>query len=257
MRTLAYILLSWSNIVFCPNLYGQNDESSNSAQGIVMDVQTKQRISRVFVYNPENDAGTYNNTRGEFTIDAKPGDVLIAAVEGYYPDTISVTAQHTLIFQLQRSAIRIQEVSIVVRRSPEELLQETQKEYSTAYSKGARGNLLSVGPSGAGLNIDALYRLISREGKNARRLQEIIERDYRESVIDYRFTPELVSQTTGLTGDTLKDFMDQYRPGYFFVLGSSDYNLIFYIRSSFAQYQRNPAAKRLPPLQPARDEDSP
>lgn len=239
------------------NLYAQNDALGESVQGIVMDGQTKQRISRVFVYNPKNDAGNYNNTRGEFTIEAQPGDVLIAAAEGYYPDTISVTPQKTLIFQLQRSAIRIQEVSIVVRRSPEEQLKETQREYSTAYSKGSGGNLLSVGPTGAGLNIDALYKMISREGKNARRLQEIIERDYRESVIDYRFTPELVSQTTGLTGDTLKDFMVQYRPSYFFVLGSSEYNLIFYIRSSFAQYQRHPATRRLPPLPPVENKDSP
>lgn len=213
-----------------------------------MDGQTKQRIARVFVYNPENDAGGYNNTRGEFSIEAKDGDVLIAAVEGYYPDTISVSGSKTHIFQLQRSARRIQEVSIVVRRSPEEQLAENQREYSTAYTRGDRGQLLSVGQTGAGLNIDALYRLISREGKNARRLQEIIERDYRESVIDYRFTPELVSQTTGLKGEELQDFMRQYRPSYFFVLGTNEYNLVFYIRSSFAQYQRNPAARRLPPL---------
>lgn len=257
MKVIAHILLYWFSIAAFQNLYAQNDAEPRSVQGIVMDVQTKQRISRVFIYNPENDAGSYNNTKGEFTLEAKPGDVLIAAAEGYYPDTISVTPQKTIIFQLQRSAIRIQEVSVVVRRSPEEQLKEAQREYSTAYSKGSRGNLLSVGPSGAGLNIDALYKMISREGKNARRLQEIIERDYRESVIDYRFTPELVSQTTGLTGDSLRDFMNQYRPGYFFILGSSEYNLVFYIRSSFAQYQRNPAARRLPPLAPAQNKDSP
>lgn len=229
-------------------LFGIGTYAQESAQGIVIDQQTKQRVSRVFVYNPENDAGEYNNTKGEFTIAAKPGDILIAAAEGYFADTLTVAENRTHIFQLKRSAIRIQEVPIVVRRSPEELLQERQKEYSTAYSKGSGGPLLSVGPTGAGLNIDALYKLISREGKNARRLQEIIERDYRESVIDYRFTPELVSRTTGLSGEKLKDFMLQYRPNYFFVLGSNDYNLIFYIRTSFAQYQRNPAARRLPSL---------
>lgn len=235
----------------------QEQNHPDSVQGIVMDGQTKQRISRVFIYNPENDAGGYNNTRGEFTIEAAPGDVLIAAVEGYYPDTLSVTPGKTLLIQLQRSAIRIQEVSIVVRRSPEEQLQQAQREYGIAYTRGSGGHLLSVGPTGAGLNIDALYKMISRDGKNARRLQEIIERDYRESVIDYRFTPELVSQTTGLKGDTLRDFMFQYRPNYFFVLGSSDYNLVFYIRTSFAQYQQNPSARRLPPLQPMRDGDTP
>jgi hypothetical protein len=225
------------------NLYAQKH-----AQGIVLDLETKQRIARVYIYNANNDAGDYNNTKGEFSIVGKPGDVLIAAVEGYFPDTLTVVENRTHIFQLKRSSIRIQEVSIVVRRSPEELLKERQREYSTAYSKGERGPLLTSGTNGSGLSIDALYRLISREGKNARRLQEIIERDYRESVIDYRFTPELVSRTTGLTGEKLADFMFQYRPNYYFVLGSNDYNLVFYIRTSYAKYLQNPHANRLPTL---------
>lgn len=234
-------------------LVGGNIRAQETAQGLVIDRDTKQRVSRVFVYNPQNDAGEYNNTKGEFTIAAKPGDVLIAAVEGYFADTLKVLENKTHIFQLKRSSIRIQEVPIIVRRSPEELLKERQREYSTAYSKGSGGSLLSVGPTGAGLNIDALYKMISREGKNARRLQEIIERDYRESVIDYRFTPELVSRTTGLKGEKLQDFMLQYRPSYFYVLGTNDYNLVFYIRTSFAQYQRNPEARRLPALTSGND----
>src|SRR5690606_39343391 len=91
---------------------------------------------------------------------------------------------------------------------------------STAYARGSPGSILSVAPTGAGVSIDALYKLISREGRNARRLQEIIEEDYRESVIDYRFTPELVSRATGLTGEALRDFMRQYRPSYLFVLSA-------------------------------------
>lgn len=218
------------------------------AQGIVIDKDTKQRIARVFVYNAENDEGEFNNTKGEFSISAKPGDVLIAAVEGYYPDTLIVMPYKTHIFQLRKTAIRIQEVPIIVRRSPEELLKEKQREYSTAYSKGDRGSLLTSGANGSGLSIDALYRLISREGRNARRLQEIIERDYRESVIDYKFTPELVSRTTGLKGEELADFMQQYRPNYYFVLSANDYNMVFYIRTSYARYLQNPAAHRLPKL---------
>lgn len=243
MTTRLRILLLVSSLLTALHVQGQR-----IVQGVVMNAQTKQRVSKVYIYNPRNDAGGFNNTRGEFTIEAEEGDVLIAAVEGYHPDTISVTSASTAIFQLHRSAIRIQEVPVVVRRSPEELLKRNQTEYGSAYSKGTPGPYLTTGPSGAGLSIDALYTLISREGRNARRLQEILERDYRESVIDYRFTPELVSRSTGLTGEKLRDFMQQYRPTYFFVLGASEYNLVFYIRSSYAKYLQNPDAFKLPPL---------
>jgi len=217
-------------------------------EGIVFDTHTKQRISQVYIYNTGNDDGGYNNTRGEFTITASPGDILIAAAKGYYPDTLVVSDKKVVLFNMTRSTIWLDEVSVVARRSPEERLEENKREYGSAYSKGSAGSIFSTGPTGAGLSIDALYKLISREGKNSRRLQEIIERDYRESVIDYRFTPELVSSVTGLQGEDLADFMRQYRPSYYFILSTNDYNLAFYIRSSLARYRQNPAARRLPPL---------
>ncbi len=222
--------------------------AQETIQGLVFDKNTKQRVSRVFIYNPSNDAGGYNNTKGEFEIRAKAGDVLIAAANGYYADTLRIADESVVVFQLERSTILIDEVSVIARRSPEERLAENQREYSTAYSRGTPGPIFSVAPTGAGVSIDALYKLISREGRNARRLQEIIEQDYRESVIDYRFTPELVSRATGLTGDALRDFMRQYRPSYFFVLNANDYNLVYYIRSSYAQYRERPSLRRLPPL---------
>ena len=222
--------------------------AQTTIEGIVFDTHTKQRISQVYVYNTENDNGGYNNTRGEFTIDASAGDILIAAAKGYYPDTLVVSDKKVVLFNMTRSTIWLDEVSVIARRSPEERLEENKREYSTAYSGGNAGSIFSTGPTGAGLSIDALYKLISREGKNSRRLQEIIERDYRESVIDYRFTPDLVRSVTGLRGETLIDFMRQYRPSYFFVLSANDYNLAFYIRSSLARYRPNPAAHRLPPF---------
>ncbi|WP_079717485.1 peptidase associated/transthyretin-like domain-containing protein [Parapedobacter luteus] len=222
--------------------------AQNAVEGIVFDKHTKQRISQVYVYNTANDEGGYNNTRGEFSIQASPGDILIAAAKGYHPDTLMVKDKKIVLFNMERSTIWLDEVSVIARRSPEERLEENKREYSTAYSRGDAGSIFSVGPTGAGLSIDALYKLISREGKNSRRLQEIIEQDYRETVIDYRFTPELVSSITGLKGETLADFMRQYRPSYYFVLSANDYNLAFYIRSSLVQYRQNPAARRLPPL---------
>ncbi len=243
MKQVTYLLLA-----LLPCVLSAPSVAQSTFQGLVFDKHTSQRISQVYVYNTANDDGGYNNTRGEFSIQAAPGDVLIAAAKGYYPDTLVVSDKKVLLFHMERSTIWIDEVSVVARRSPEERLEANKREFSTAYSKGDAGSIFSVGPTGAGLSIDALYKLISREGKNSRRLQEIIERDYRESVIDFRFSPDLVSNVTGLKGETLADFMRQYRPSYYFVLSSNDYNLAFYIRSSLVQYRQNPAARRLPSL---------
>src|SRR5690606_4843995 len=126
--------------------------------------------------------------------------------------------------------------------------EQNKEDYNIAYKKGDPGSFLTVGNTGAGLSIDALYSILSRQGKNARYLQEIIERDYQDDIIDYRFTPELVSANTGLKGLDLEDFMLQYRPSYYFILASTDYSLALYIRASYKEYAKNPGARRLPPL---------
>lgn len=224
-------------------------------EGIVFDRDTRQRISRVYIYNLRTHTGFYNNIKGEFTTTAATGDTLVAAVHGYLVDTLTVRSQKTVLFSLRRNSILLQEVTVTdTAKNPQERLKQIKKEYKDIYRKGDPQDLLTTGGSnnlgGAGLGIDALYSLLSKEGKNARYLQEIIERDYREMIINYRFTKSLVSGVTGLTGESLEDFMQQYRPSYYFILSASDYSLISYIKDSFKQYQKNPAAYRLPPLNP-------
>lgn len=98
------------------------------------------------------------------------------------------------------------------------------------------------------MSINALYSLISREGKNARYLQEIIERDYRDAIIDFRFSAYLVKTLTGLENDKLADFMFYYRPSYYFILNSNDYALGIYVKNSFEEYKRNPELRKVKDL---------
>jgi hypothetical protein len=222
-------------------------------QGIVFDTDSKQRLTRVYIFNTRSGEGFYNTTKGEFKTNVREGDVLVAALQGYGVDTVRVRSESTILFYLKRNIIQLQEV--VVKDSlgsPEDRLKAKIEEYNSAYSKGAIGNLLAVGGSngggGAGLGIDALYSLLSRQGKNARLLQKIIERDYRDAIIEYRFTKTLINRVTGLNGAKLIDFKQQYKPGYYFILEANDYELIEYIKKSYTFYLQNPAAYRLQPL---------
>ncbi|SEM07412.1 hypothetical protein SAMN05216436_101330 [bacterium A37T11] len=240
MPTVYVASLFFCFLSFC--CFGQEIE------GFVYDAQTGQRVAKVYIYNTANDEGIYNNLKGEFSIKAKQGDILIAATDGYFPDTLVVSNQKNLFFKLQRSSIWLKEVTIIGRHSPQEELDKKKEDYRSAYRKGHPGSIFSVGPTGAGLSIDAIYSLISKEGKNARFLEKIIERDYENTVIDYRYTPTLVSTVTGLKDKQREDFMVQYRPSYYFILRATDYELVSYIASSFQQYQTNPKANRLPKL---------
>jgi hypothetical protein len=218
-------------------------------QGIVFDNITKQRLSRVYIYDTRTHKGIYNNIKGEFTMDARQGDTLIVALQGYAIDTVTVKSQSAFIFYLVPTSILLKEVVITDSvLTPDKKLEQVQKEYREIYRIGNSKDLLTVGSGGVGVGIDAIYSLLSREGKNARHLQKIIESDYRDAIIDYRFTQTLVNNVTGLSGGKLKDFMLQYRPNYYFVLEANEYTFAAYIKANYARYVEDPAAFRLPSL---------
>jgi len=218
-------------------------------QGIVFDNVTKDRLNRVYIYDTRTHKGIYNNTKGEFTMTARQGNTLIVALQGYGVDTTTVQLQNTIIFFLTPTNILLKQVVITDSiMSPAKRQQAIQQAYSNIYRLGDSKDILSVGSGGVGLGVDAIYNLLSRQGKNARYLQTIIERDYHDAIIDYRYTNNLVSSITNLNGEKLKDFMLQYRPNYRFVLEANDYSFVTSIRTNYARYLENPGAFRLSPL---------
>jgi len=151
---------------------------------------------------------------------------------------------------LQSKAIPLKQVNIRdTALAPQKRYLATKSEYSKAYGSNAYRDVLSLSPgSGAGISIDALWNTFSREGRNAQRLQATIERDYHESLIDYRFNKALVSGITGLKEPKLTDFMQKYRPSYYAVMNDSEYDFITSIRTNFRHYSRNQNLFALPPL---------
>lgn len=220
--------------------------------GIVFDKDSKERIAKVNIYNLRDGASAYDNLKAEFRIKALTGDILIFSKTGYINDTVAVSADNTLIVYLKRSTIQLKEVSINETVTPQQQLARTKRDYSKVYGTMSNKDLLTTGGGGggAGLSIDALYNMLSFSGRNATRLRATIDRDYRENVIDYRFTHALVARITGLEEPKLTDFMMKYRPGYYIVLYDNDYDFIRYIRTNYKRYLRNPSAYTLPPLKP-------
>ncbi len=218
-------------------------------QGFVVDKESKLRLAKVYIYNSSSDEGLYNNTKGEFVATVKPGDTLFAALGGYGMDTVVYRGQSAVIFQLRSMGIRLKEVSIYGKgKSPQETYRSKLSEYKYQLDKGSSKDLLNLGQGGVGLGIDAIYNLLSRDGKNARHLQKILEKDYKEEVIDYRYRVNYVMSLVDIKENDVQDFMLQYRPTYQFVLNASEYAFIQFIKNSYASYKRNPAMFRLPTL---------
>jgi hypothetical protein len=220
--------------------------------GIIFDKNTKGRIAEVIVKNINTGQSVYNNLKGVFVINAHLGDVLIFNKEDYHADTLKVKSYISLAVYLDRGAIQLKEVTINDSlATPEERLEATKNDYTKIYGTLNNHNWLTTSPGGgAGLGIDALYNALSRSGRNASHLRDVIQNDYYQNVIDYRFNPGLVTRITGLKGVQLKDFMQKYRPGYYFVIAASDYDFITSIRANYKRYMRRPKAYSLQSLMP-------
>lgn len=187
-------------------------------------------LSGAKVQNLHFKAVTFSDIKGTFKLNASQGDTLVLSYIGYRNDTLIVGNEQFIKVILQPANNVLREVLIRGNRlTPLQQYQKNQEEFKQIYRIGDKSHMVSIG-LGIGLNIDALYSALSKEGKDARRMQKTLTTDYQNSLVDSRFTKELVSSITGYQKQRLDDFMMENRPSFAFIQNSSDYELIQYIQ---------------------------
>lgn len=219
-------------------------------EGIVFDKASKERIAKVNILNTRTNQSVYNTLKAEFKIDARVNDQLIVSKQGYTSDTVKVAGNNTILVYLKSNSVQLKQVTITdTLLSPQKKYQAIRQEFSKAYGSNAYRDPLSFSPgSGAGISIDAIWNSLSKSGRNAEKLQGIIENDYHEDLIDYRFNKTLVASITGLKEPQLTDFMRKYRPGYYTIMNANQYDFVNQIKMNAKRYLRNPGAFTLPSL---------
>jgi hypothetical protein len=244
-RTFRFnIAMKYWLLLFCLIIALKGFSQEKSVSGIVFDKDSKARVAAVNIRNTTTGISVYNDLKGEFKINASQGDQLIFSKDSFHPDTIKIQSNAPLAIYLQPVAIQLSEVTITdTALSPQKRLEATRREYNKVYGSLASNDFLTSPSSGpAGLGIDALYNAISREGRDAARLRQIIENDYRQNVIDYRFNRTYVGNITGLKDQKLTEFMFRYRPGYYTTTTATDYEFILSIRANLKRFLRSSRA---------------
>ena len=243
-RFIIVLIFSLQNVI-------AQIQPPRTLRGMVLDYDKRIRLTKVFVRNLHTQIGQFNNFRGEFSLKGFDGDTVIAEVPGYRPDTSIIrSSQLSLVFYLKADGQMLPQVTVKQKKmEPKSWFDEKNTENQAIYRKNDSDNLLSSGNGSAGISIAAIYNMFSHEGKDVRKMQLYIEKEYQERVVDQRFNLDVVHHITNLQGDSLIDFMQQYRPSYFFVLLANDYDFVRFIKQSFRNYQINPDKLRLPQLQ--------
>jgi len=191
------------------------------------------RLSHAVIKNTSTRRQTLSNDLGQFTINATKGDTLVISKTDYVNDTLSIENDQSLIVQLKRVPTMLKEVVVNgTAITPASVYDQNKKDYKDIYFKGDKSNMIgtSVGLGfGVNLNIDKLYSALSKQGKDARRMQRTLTSDYRNSVVDKRFNP-IAARISGYRGKQLSDFIKDNRPAYEMVIKATDYDLVQYIR---------------------------
>ncbi len=243
-------MMKWGLFLYLVILSASGFSQEKSITGIVFDKNSKDRVASVNVRNLTTGQSVYNNLKGEFKIPAREGDKLVFTRLEFRPDTLMILTNAAVAVYLTPLAIQLKQVTIRdTLLSPEKRLAATKSDYSKIYGSLAYNDFVtSPSNGGAGLSIDALFNSLSKSGRNAEHLRGIIENDYQQDVIDYRFNRTVVSNITGLKDEKLTEFMLRYRPGYYMTRTATDYEFIASIKANYKRFIRHPRKYSLPDL---------
>lgn len=214
--------------------------------GVVLEKGVSNRLVDVNVTNLRTKNQVISNNFGVFVVEASVGDSLSFSKIGYGTVKTTLYSLQDFVVEMQ-SGIQLETVN-VERLSKEAELRSYMKDYARkgVYNSG-NNNFRSYVSSPA----TALYNLFGREAKNAKRFSQLMDRELEATKIDRVFNKEIVIKHTGLEGDQLQSFMDIYRPSIGMVESWGQYDVLNYIKSNFADYEKNgrPKSERLPKIE--------
>ncbi len=214
-------------------------------KGKVVDDMYDRVVMGASIINKNQSKNARSDAGGNYIIPANEGDIILFSSIGFLPDSITVThdmLRGTYDIALVRKVVLLEEVnvgelnayqvdSISRREEFEHILTRTNTKLV-----GGKGNAPT---DGVGVTFSPLSHY-SKEEKNLRRFKKNYERQEKEYYIDFKFPYNHISKITGLTGDSLRTFMWQYRPEYDFCRKNSHAEMLVYINDSYRDFMDKP-----------------
>ncbi len=209
--------------------------------GTIYDADKRSRITLAFINNITQQEGIHSDKKGEFSLTAEKGDLIVFSFPGFESDTLIVEDFNPKLVLMRPSLILLQEV-VIVDSALKRRVADPRKEYAAAYSAATTSIMSRNGEV-------SLYNMFNKQAKQKREFQKFIGSETNEKLIDQRFNKAVVANITKLNGQVLEDFVSYYRPTYSSLQSMSAEQLRLYIMRSYNAYIKLPAEARIyPPL---------
>lgn len=221
-------------ILFCflfPTFSSLLNAQDFKVEGVVMEKDSKVRIALASVTNKRNGFSVGSNDIGLFTLKANIGDTLLIVKRGYNDQQVVVKTANNLIIYLNRG-ITLNEV-VISGESKKQSLDAIKRDFKN------KGSFYAGKPSFLSFiftPLTAIYELVGRTPKNARRFNNYYVTEMQQTHIDAFFNKSIISTNTGLTGKELDNFMINYRPEYEQSKNWNTYDGLKWIKESYKKY---------------------
>lgn len=196
--------------------------------------------------------GTTTDSTGRYTIMVKETDSIVFSFLNRPTAKFPVQNIHN-VFQFDISLhVPVSELPAVRVKAPNYRMDSMQnrRDYAKAFDFKKPGIGISTSPGGGvGLDLNQFINMFKfRYNRRMMGFQRRLIQEEEDKFIDHRFTRTLTRKITGLSGDSLIQFMRVYRPSYEFAKFASDYDFLEYIKIASAEYRIRGAARRQDPF---------
>ncbi|HRO42544.1 MAG TPA: carboxypeptidase-like regulatory domain-containing protein [Flavipsychrobacter sp.] len=200
---------------------------ATSITGEIIDGNTRQAVGNVNILNIYTEVGTVSDEVGRFSIIVAKGQLLEFRKVGY----------KTLRIRIPEGQIPPY-FKVIMQQGPVELPQfdlhaqsKDWKRDSTRYYELYKGAIEFEKLDG----LDVIRHPFSALSKRNRQIWAF-QKEYnfweQQKFIDYTFNERLVTNLSGLSGDSLQVYMKRYRPSYEFLRSMNEYAFYSYIKES-------------------------
>ncbi|GAA4459529.1 hypothetical protein GCM10023093_00650 [Nemorincola caseinilytica] len=209
--------------------------TAQTLQGIVSDAATHKPIFPATVVNVRTREVAYTNTNGYYSITAQQGDVIAFTCIGYKNE--ERTKPPSVLIANLNVAMEQQEYELkTVVLGPGALTKyqvdsiERAQVYKIPLQRRPPSPIMSP--------VSAIAEKFSKKAKRTYQFQEDFANAELQKFIDTRYTPDVVTSVTGLTGDSIGYFMYAYPMPYEFARNATGLEIKMWVRDNYKQWMR-------------------
>jgi len=198
--------------------------SAQTITGIVSDAAGGAALSGVVVHNVHTDLSLTTDAGGRFTIAAAPGELVAFRMMGYKVARVRILSSTTPFYRIILES-GVQELEGVEVRYHHNDFKHDSLRYREMFRKQLEYPVLTGWRA-----IQSPFTAMGKTNQQMISFQKEYEWLERQKYVDHAFSEKLVANLTGLKGDSVWSYMQQFRPSYEMLRSMPEYDVFTYIK---------------------------